>query len=189
MSNQTNEQRIKELAEKWNTAPKALAFRYEETHSVLISALTELQQAHEQTLAEKDREIAKQRDTIDMMTGQFQASRDLCNSLDKGENILQAKLAALTAQNEELKKELPRFTCGFIGGLHALYWGDGPYVWGFHPSERVDKLCAELNERLVALARIAQPEGWWNCQAHGKTETKCTCGAATAFVAQQGEKP
>jgi hypothetical protein len=24
--------------------------------------------------------------------------------------------------------------------------------------------------------------GWWNCQKHGKTPQKCTCGAATAWV-------
>jgi hypothetical protein len=33
------------------------------------------------------------------------------------------------------------------------------------------------------------PTGWWNCQAHGKTEGQCKCGASTAFIAPTETPP
>lgn len=50
-------------------------------------------------------------------------------------------------------QKLPDFTCGPIGGVYALWWGDGPYLCGFGEDQRwlVEILCMELNKKKRSL--------------------------------------
>ena len=41
---------------------------------------------------------------------------------------------------------------------------------------------AALSDLWASVHEYRASLGWWNCQKHGKTASRCTCGAATAYV-------
>ena len=41
---------------------------------------------------------------------------------------------------------------------------------------------AALSDLWASVHEYRAGLGWWNCQKHGQTPERCTCGAATAYV-------
>jgi hypothetical protein len=115
----------------------------------LFSNVTELQQSHEQVLAEKDRKIEAAEEAlreICIIAGGFNPCDGEGTSPNTVIEIVDAKLATLTAQNDALWSAMEiahERTSGMIRGFIG---------------RRIDEI--------KALARVAQPEEQANAQQH-----------------------